>query len=205
MKMPRHPRAYLLVGIMVIAVMSLQSFVQKGAETPATPQSSGERDGQHDFDSAIGTWKTQLSLLLHPLTGSTTWIKYAGTTVVRKAWNGRANMVEVELDGPRGHLEFASIRLYDPQSHKWNISAADGSNGLLSETTSGEFKGGQGEFYNHATFDGKDVYVRFIITEVNRNTFHSEQSFSIDGGKTWEKNWVSTDTRVGSADPGGAI
>jgi hypothetical protein len=28
------------------------------------------RDGQHDFDFEIGTWKTHLSRLQHPLTGS---------------------------------------------------------------------------------------------------------------------------------------
>ena len=31
------------------------------------------RDGQHDFDFEIGTWKTHVSRLLHPLSGSTAW------------------------------------------------------------------------------------------------------------------------------------
>src|SRR5215470_7669310 len=79
--------------------------------------SSTERDGQHDFDFEIGTWKTRLSRLQHPLTGSTTWVQYEGTTVVRKVWDGRANLVELEVDGPQGHIEGLSLRLYNPEAH----------------------------------------------------------------------------------------
>src|SRR6266852_6353025 len=63
-----------------------------------------ERDGQHDFDFEIGTWKTHLRRLVHPLTGSNTWVELEGTTVVRKVWNGRANLIELEADGPEGHF-----------------------------------------------------------------------------------------------------
>jgi hypothetical protein len=68
-----------------------------------------ERDGQHDFDFEVGTWHTHLSRLLRPLTGSTTWVEYEGTTVVRKVWNGRANLVELEVNGPAGHITGLSI------------------------------------------------------------------------------------------------
>ena len=53
----------------------------------------------------IGTWKTHLRRLTHPLTGSTTWVEYDGTTTVRKVWDGRANLLELEVDGPKGHIE----------------------------------------------------------------------------------------------------
>src|ERR1039457_685065 len=69
------------------------------------------RDSQHDFDFEIGTWKTHLSRRLHPLTGSTTWVEYEGTSVVRKVWDGRANLVELEVGGPAGHIEGLSLRL----------------------------------------------------------------------------------------------
>jgi hypothetical protein len=39
---------------------------------PAASATSTERDGQHDFDFEIGTWKSHISRRLHPLTGSTT-------------------------------------------------------------------------------------------------------------------------------------
>ena len=59
---------------------------------------------------------------MHPLTGSTTWVEYAGTTIVRKVWNGRANLVELEVDGPAGHIEALSLRLYNPDSHQWSLN-----------------------------------------------------------------------------------
>jgi hypothetical protein len=34
------------------------------------------------------------------LTGSTTWVEYDGTHIIRKVWNGRANLGELEVDGP---------------------------------------------------------------------------------------------------------
>src|SRR5438552_5815546 len=80
------------------------------------------RDGQHDFDFEIGTWKTHLRRRLRPLTGSQSWVEMEGTTVVRKVWNGRANLVELEVGGPSGHLEALSLRLYDPKSRQWSLN-----------------------------------------------------------------------------------
>src|SRR5258707_13949503 len=86
--------------------------------TPATSQ----HDGQHDFDFEFGTWKTHLRRLLRPLTGSTTWVEYDGTTVVSKVWGGRANLVELVADGPAGHFGRMNLRLYDPKSRQWSLN-----------------------------------------------------------------------------------
>ena len=88
--------------------MSIQTNVRAAlwstlmVSLPALAQQSPTvgRDGQHDFDFEIGNWKTHVSRLLHPLSGSTTWAEYDGTTVVRKVWNGKANLVELEVSGP---------------------------------------------------------------------------------------------------------
>ena len=154
------------------------------------------RDGQNDFDFHIGTWKTHLKRLQHPLTGSTTWVEYEGTTVVRKVWNGRANLVELAADGPAGHFEGLSLRLYDSEAHQWSLNFANIKSGTLALPSIGEFKNGRGEFYNTDTLNGRSILVRFIISDITANSCHFEQSFSDDGGKTWEVNWIATDTRV---------
>src|SRR5882757_10386301 len=87
------------------------------------------RDGQRDFDFEFGTWKTHLRRLLKPLTGSTTWVEYDGTTVVTKVWDGRANMVELVADGPAGHFEGLSLRLYNSQSRQWSLNFASSGSG----------------------------------------------------------------------------
>jgi len=154
------------------------------------------RNGQHDFDFEIGTWKTHLKRLQHPLTGSKTWVEYEGTTVVRKVWNGRANLVELEVDGPAGHIEALSLRLYNPESHQWSLNFSNSAGGTMSQPTIGEFKNGRGEFFDQETLNGRAIFVRFVISDITANSCRFEQAFSDDGGKSWEVNWIATDTRV---------
>ena len=110
----------------------------------SSSQASQPRDGQHDFDFEIGTWKTHLKRRLKPLTGSTTWVEYEGTSVVKKVLNGKANLVELSVDGPRGHIEGISMRLYNPQSRQWSLNFANVNDGTLTPPSIGEFKNGRG-------------------------------------------------------------
>src|ERR1700730_3912431 len=73
----KHLRTYLVLCSLVVAVLPLPGFAPLHSDASRTnlQQTLKERDGQHDFDFEIGTWKTHLSRLLHPLTGSTTWVE----------------------------------------------------------------------------------------------------------------------------------
>ena len=155
-----------------------------------------ERDGSHDFDFEIGTWKTRLSRLVHPLAGSTEWTEYVGTSVVRKVWNGRANLLELDVAGPTGRIEGLSLRLYDPASGQWSLNFANSRTGTLAQPTIGGFKNGRGEFYSQESFDGRAIFARFVISVITPDSCRFEQSFSADGGKTWEVNWIAIDTRL---------
>jgi hypothetical protein len=157
---------------------------------------SPARDGRRDFDFEFGSWTTQLSRLVKPLTGSTTWVSYEGSSVVRRVWNGRANLGELDVTGPAGHIQGLSLRLYNPESHQWRISWANAADGLIGEPMSGEFKDGRGVFYNQEPFTGRMIFVRFIFADITTNSFRFEQAFSDDGGKTWEVNWKASFTRV---------
>ncbi len=195
MRMLNRLGSYVLLPCFTFVLQPFHAVAQEG---PATVNATQEtvHDAQHDFDFEIGTWKTHLKRLLHPLTGSTTWVECDGTTVVRKVWGGKANLVELEADCPRGHFEGASLRLYNPQSHQWSLNFSNVNDGTLSQPTIGEFKNGRGEFYDQEPLNGRAILVRFVITEISPNSCRFEQSFSDDGGKTWELNWVATDTRV---------
>lgn len=159
-------------------------------------QTFAQRDGQPDFDWEIGSWKTQLKRLQRPLSGSTTWVEYEGTTVVRKVLDGRANLVELKVAGPAGRIEGLSLRLYNPQARQWSLNFANVSDGMLTTPSVGEFKDGRGEFYNQDTFNGRAILVRFAITKITDDSYRFEQSFSDDFGKTWEANWIAIDTRL---------
>lgn len=157
---------------------------------------TSQRDGQHDFDFEIGTWKTQLRRLQRPLSGSTNWVEYEGTTVVSKVLDGRANLVELKVNGPAGRLEGLSLRLYNPQSRQWSLNFANVNDGQMTRPAMGEFKNGRGEFFNEDTYNGRAIFVRFVIIKVTDDQYRFEQSFSADGGQTWELNWVAIDTRL---------
>jgi hypothetical protein len=174
-------------------------FLACGLSVAAAQPAPAPRDGQHDFDFEIGAWKTHISRLLHPLTGSTTWVEYDGTSVVHKVWNGRANLLELEVSGPAGHIEALSLRVYNPDSHQWSLNFSNSSSGTLGVPTVGEFSHGRGEFYDQETSGGRVVLVRFVISDIAADSCHFEQAFSADGGRTWEVNWIATDTRTSGA------
>jgi hypothetical protein len=160
------------------------------------PAATATRDGQHDFDFEIGTWRTHLRRLLHPLSGSTTWVELEGTSVVRPVWAGRANVVELQVSGASGHIEALSLRLYNPDAHQWSLNFSNSSSGTLSQPTIGEFKDGVGEFFDQESFAGRAILVRFLIKQISAESCRFEQAFSADGGRTWETNWIATDTRL---------
>jgi hypothetical protein len=157
---------------------------------------SVQRDGQHDFDFHFGNWKSDISRLQHPLTGSTTWIKCEGTLVARKVWQGRAQLEELEADCPAGHIEDLLLFLYNPQSHQWSLNAAAVNDGVIGRPMFGEFTNGHGEFYDQETFQGRAILVRQVWSNITANSHQFEQSFSDDGGKTWEPNFKATLTRA---------
>lgn len=133
---------------------------------------------------------------MHPLTGSTTWAEYEGTTTCRKVWDGRANLLELAVDGPAGRVEGLSLRLYNPESHQWSLNFSNIKSGTLNTPTVGEFKNGRGEFFSQETLNGRPILVRFVIFDITEKSAHYEQAFSEDNGQTWEVNWIATDTRL---------
>jgi hypothetical protein len=195
-------RALLLLGGALILMLPVHIFAQQSADSSktSTQQTSTERDGQHDFDFELGHWKIHLKKLVHPLTGSTTWVEFDGTSVTRKVWNGRSQLEEFETDSPDGsHIEGMTLRLYDPQTHQWSLYWATSKSAAMGVPTIGKFQNGQGEFFDTepAGPNGRTVLVRFIWSNTTTNMPHFEQSFSEDGGKTWEVNWITDQTRVG--------
>jgi hypothetical protein len=186
----------------ILAVAFIASTIPAWA-APTPPQggeamksTSVPRDGQHDFDFHVGTWKTHLKRLAHPLTGSTTWVTYDGTTTVRKVWNGRASLVELEVDGSKGHIEALSLRLYNPESRQWSLNFSNSAVGTMGTPTVGEFKDGRGEFFDQETLGPRSILVRFVISGITLTSCHFEQAFSDDGGKSWEVNWIADDVRI---------
>jgi hypothetical protein len=166
-------------------------LTRTAAEPP--PEQLTAPDRNHDFDFNYGHWKAHVSRLDGQLVGSTKWLEYDGTADVTPVWSGRGNLIEVEVDGPTGHLEGLGLRLYDPEAHQWNLNWANSRSGIIgTPPTVGAFKDRRGEFLDQELLDGRDIFVRNTYTDITPEGARFEQFFSADAGKTWEKNWVIT-------------
>ena len=189
-------------GTLIAALISICGLLPLPANCETAPTTAGiagqgmVHDGEHDFDFDFGTWKTHSSRLLHPLTGDKAWADMDGITVVKKVWDGRANLAEYKADGAEAHVELLSLRYYNPEARQWNLAFATPNVGTLSVPSIGEFRDGRGDFYDQEEINGKYILVRFSIWSIRPDTAQSEQAFSNDGGKTWEVNWVNKYTRI---------
>jgi hypothetical protein len=196
MNVPLH----LLVGLVLGSPLAAPGPVQHLAVLRAAPAvAPAEEDRRQDFDYSIGTWHTRVSLLREPLSGSSAWAEYEGTSVVRTVGNGPANLVELEVEGPAGRIEGLSLRLYNPNSRQWSLNYSNSRSGTLTPPVYGGFRDGRGEFFGVDTLDGRAVLVRFEISQVTPGSWRYEQAFSDDAGKTWEVNWIAIDTRIDEA------
>jgi len=199
MHAPHRLQRYLLpVALILFSSPTLLSAQTNstGTQAPAI-KASGDHDGQHDFDFELGSWKIRLKRLLHPLTGSNSWVEFDGTSVTRKVWDGRSQIEEFEVDSPTGHIEGLTLRLYNPQTHQWSLYWANAKDGTMGGPPNvGEFKNGRGEFFCQDTFNGRAIFIRYLWSDITPTSAHFEQSFSTDGGKTWEVNWITDQTRV---------
>ncbi len=126
-------RAYLVLCTFAAILQPLEGLARQNSEASKTDpqQASAERDGQHDFDPLIGTWKYHLKRRLRPLTGSNDWVELDGTGVCYKIWDGRAELDTIEVDGSTGHIEGLTLRTYNPQSHQWRLYWANSKTGIM--------------------------------------------------------------------------
>ena len=195
----KHMRACFAACSLVVVLLPLQGGAQQNSDAAKAKnqEASAQRDGQHDFDPLIGSWKYHLKRRLNPLTGSNTWVELEGTGVCVKVWDGRAQLDQLEVDGPMGHIEGLTLRLYNPQSHQWRLYWANSKDGNMDDHPQvGEFKDGRGEFFAQVKRNGRAILVRYDWSGMTTTSPHFEQAFSDDGGKTWEVNWITDQTRV---------
>ncbi len=104
----------------------------------------------------------------------------------------------MNVDSPENHahIQGLALRLYNPSAHQWSIYWANAADGVLEPNPMvGQFRNGRGEFYNQQVYEGKTIFARFVWTETTTSSPHFEQAFSTDGGKTWETNWITTQTK----------
>ena len=129
-------------------------------------------------------------------------MEFDGTVVCRTIWNGLAEVEEFNVDSPEQSIfiQGLAVRLYNPKTRQWSIYWANRKNGVFDASPQiGEFQNGRGEFYGQDTLEGRAIYVRFTWSNIASPAPHFEQAYSADGGRSWEVNWVTEQTRTDGA------
>jgi hypothetical protein len=185
----------------LIFVVIVEVHVGEAHALSAIPDSQGsgtattiaQRDGSHDFDFLIGDWKAHVRRLPERLKGSNIWVEYNGISNHKKLLDSNANFEDFNVSTPDRKLSIKAqtLRLYNPESHQWSIYLLDLDKGTLDiPPVVGEFSGKRGEFYNQQIWEGRSVLVRYLWLDISPKSSRMEQSFSGDGGNTWEVNWI---------------
>jgi hypothetical protein len=155
----------------------------------------------HDFDFLHGRWHVHNRRMLRPLSGQCEWVEFAGSSVVRPVWEGRACFEEWEGDTPGGHVSAVSLHLYDPRAKQWRLHWATRADGRIGVPTIGGFAHGRGVFYAQEEYDGASIFLRIVWEPRGASACRFEQAFSNDGGATWETNWIMDFTRAADEEP----
>lgn len=150
-------------------------------------------EGAHDFDFLIGDWKAHVRRLPDRLVGSNKWIEYDGISNHHKILDSNANFEQFEVwsADKTQHIKAQTLRLYNPVSHQWSIYLVDVDKGTLGiPPVVGQFTGKRGEFYDQEDWKGRMIIVRYVWLDLSPHAARMEQSFSPDGGTSWEVNWI---------------
>lgn len=183
---------------MARAIGLLACFACAFAPTPvhAEPATTthAARDGRHDFDLRFGDWRVQHRRLKERLANSHEWIEFNGTLKMWPLMDGLANVSDNWFNMPGGAYHGVSLRAYDEKTGTWAVWWLDGRTPFdeLDPPMKGRFEdGSSATLYGTITLNSKPIRVRMTWTKVTANSAHWEQSYSADGGKTWEVNWIS--------------
>lgn len=183
--------------LLVAVLAAIALLCTTTAASPASTGRAHDTTGEHAFDWEIGKWRSTVRVLADPLSDTPDeWLRFSGTSVVKRLHDSRANVVEFDVEGPAGHIEALNLRLFESGSERWSSTFVNLRDGLLMPPVHGTFEHGVGTFYGKDTLDGRPIDVRFVITRQGPHTARFEQAFSDDGGVTWETNWITVDHRV---------
>jgi hypothetical protein len=149
----------------------------------------------YGFDFEVGRWRSTVSRLASPLSGSDEWLYYEGITLVHALWRG-AFAVELDVSGEAGRLRAFSLRLYDETAGEWLLRTGVPGSADLDPPLRGGFSDGIGEFVGPDVYRDTPVLVRFVIRDISATSARFEQYFSTDGGNSFELNLLTEDVRA---------
>jgi hypothetical protein len=167
------------------------------AQAPVETRS--ETDGRHDFDFLFGTWQIANRKRAKLVDPESEWIEFPAESQAAPILGGLGNVDTYEAPEFPGRPGFHgfTLRLFEPETGLWRIWwASTISGGQLEEPVVGRFADGIGLFECDDVVDGVPLRVRYTWKVLTADSLGWEQSFSFDGGATWDTNWIMESTRI---------
>lgn len=190
--------------------VALSSLLLAGQPAPAqtnpatdTTTTTAMSSGAHDFDFLMGQWRVDNRRLVHRLRGATEWETFTATQHARQLPAGIGNYDDFTPQDWRPGFVGMSLRVFNPQTGLWSIywlnnqdGGIDAASGALTPPVVGKFTNGVGLFEANDTYQGQAIRVRYTWSHISANSARWEQAFSVDGGTTWEVNWIMQMSRT---------
>jgi hypothetical protein len=159
--------------------------------------STAENPRARDWKWLEGNWHVHNRRLRERLAGNHQWDEFQGRSAVWLTMGGLGTIDDNILDLPGGTYRACGIRAYDPATDRWSIWWLDGRNpDRIDPPVTGRFDGEVGTFTSKDIFRSGPIEVRFRWHGIHGHRPHWQQSFSADGGATWEMNWENFFTRT---------
>jgi len=161
-----------------------------------TPAGALAASRSSDFDFFVGDWRVRHRRLKKRLANSDDWEEFDGTSHCQSLLGGLVNLNESAAERPGGATRGMGIRAFDARTNQWtDWYFSDRNPTQIAVEGTGTFTNGVGTFLSDDTFEGKPIKVRGLWSGVTPDSFQWEQAFSVDGGKSWETNWVMRHVR----------
>ncbi len=170
--------------------------------TSATPSPLSRIEGDvpeaRAWDFLVGKWNVRNQKLRQRLTGNTDWDEFDSTLTNWPVLGGRGNVGDNRFAGPGKPYRGVSIRAFNADSNEWLSWWLDGRNPAnIGAPVRGRFVDGGGTLIGDDEFNGKKIKVRSLWTRTDTDSPRWEQAASVDGGASWETNWVADFVRAG--------
>ena len=173
-------------------------FTRTAPAAKSLPRLEGDPPQSREWDFLAGTWKVRNRRLRQRLAGSSQWDEFDSTLTNWPVLGGRGNIGDNEFKGPGAAYRGMSLRAYNVERGEWLSWWLDGrSPANIGAPLRGKFAGGVGTLLGDDELDGRPIKVRSQWTKIDSGSPRWEQAASIDGGKTWETNWIADLKRAG--------
>jgi hypothetical protein len=114
-----HPGTKRFLGLLLfsglVCILGTRGLTWGRADHAPRGARAALAEGAHGFDFELGRWKIHIRRAQTPFADATAWDTFDGTTVNCSLRDG-TEIQRWEADGPTGHIEGLTLRIYSPKS-----------------------------------------------------------------------------------------